>query len=74
MTRILAAMSGGVDSSVAAAYLKEKGYEVIGATMNIFPDYENPDKGEGSFFQKEIKAAQTIAERLKMRILVNCNI
>ena len=32
-TRILIAMSGGVDSSVAAALLKEKGFEVIGITM-----------------------------------------
>jgi tRNA-specific 2-thiouridylase len=34
--RVLVAMSGGVDSSVAAAILVEQGYEVIGATMKLF--------------------------------------
>ena len=34
--RVLVAMSGGVDSSVAAALLLEQGYEVIGATMQLW--------------------------------------
>src|SRR5437016_4452315 len=34
--RVLVAMSGGVDSSVAAALLVEAGHEVIGATMKLF--------------------------------------
>jgi tRNA-uridine 2-sulfurtransferase len=35
-TRVLVAMSGGVDSSVAAARLVEQGHDVVGATMKLF--------------------------------------
>jgi tRNA-specific 2-thiouridylase len=38
--RILVAMSGGLDSTVAAVMLAEEGYEVIGVTMKTW-DYEN---------------------------------
>ena len=36
MSRVLVAMSGGVDSSVAAALLVEQGHEVVGVTMKTF--------------------------------------
>ncbi len=46
MDRIMVAMSGGIDSSVTAAILNEKGYEVLGITMRIVPDYVNEAAGQ----------------------------
>lgn len=42
--KVAVGMSGGVDSSVAAALLQKKGYDVIGITMEIF---------DGPIFQKK---------------------
>ena len=46
--RIVVAMSGGVDSSVAAALLAEQGHDVIGLSMQLFDHADTPD-GQRTF-------------------------
>lgn len=64
--RVLVAMSGGVDSSVAAGLLVEQGYEVIGATLQVW-DYStcNIDEGHGTCCSSiDVEDARSVADRL----------
>ena len=43
-TKIVVAMSGGVDSSVVAGLMKEEGYDVTGITLKLYDDIKAPQK------------------------------
>ncbi|MCX7709660.1 MAG: tRNA 2-thiouridine(34) synthase MnmA [Clostridia bacterium] len=63
---VMLGMSGGVDSSVAAAILLEKGYDVIGVTMQIWPDMgEERQKTEGGCCSlSAVDDARSVANKL----------
>jgi len=62
--RVLVAMSGGVDSSVAAALLVEQGYDVVGATMKLFCYGEGPVPDRPCCSIDSILDARAVADRL----------
>lgn len=68
-------MSGGVDSSVAAALLVEQGYDVVGATMQVW-DYSECDIEEGAgtcCSSVDVDDARAVADRLDFPFYVmNC--
>jgi len=61
--RVVIAMSGGVDSSVAAALLKEQGYDVIGITMQIWPSDVSDDSG-GCCSLSAVEDARRVADSI----------
>jgi tRNA-specific 2-thiouridylase len=72
--RVVIAMSGGVDSSVSAALLKDQGFDVIGISMQVW-DYGKFTAAEGEKFDTccsldDIHDARRVAEQLEIPFYV----
>ncbi|MEQ8699680.1 MAG: tRNA 2-thiouridine(34) synthase MnmA [Bauldia litoralis] len=63
-TRVVVAMSGGVDSSVVAGLLKESGYDVVGVTLQLYDHGEATHRKGACCAGQDIHDARRVAETL----------
>ena len=65
-TRVLMAMSGGIDSTVSAMLLREQGYELVGCTFRTFDSIKESclAREKGCCSVESIMEAKRMAERL----------
>jgi tRNA-specific 2-thiouridylase len=65
-TRVVVAMSGGVDSSVVAALLKRQGYDVVGITLQLYDHGEAVGRKGACCAGQDIEDARRVAEALEI--------
>jgi tRNA-specific 2-thiouridylase len=65
-TRVVVAMSGGVDSSVVAALLKAEGYDVVGITLQLYDHGEAVGRKGACCAGQDIQDARRVADLLKI--------
>jgi tRNA-uridine 2-sulfurtransferase len=63
-TKIVVAMSGGVDSSVVAGLMKEAGYDVTGITLKLYDDNKKSKEGRQCCAGQDILDAKRVSEHL----------
>jgi tRNA-specific 2-thiouridylase len=63
-TRVVVAMSGGVDSSVVAGLLARQGYDVVGVTLQLYDHGEAVHRKGACCAGQDIQDARRVAERL----------
>ena len=62
--RVVAAMSGGVDSTVTAALLKQAGYDVVGVTLQLYDHGAAVQKAGACCAGQDIRDARAAAEKM----------
>ena len=65
-TKVVVAMSGGVDSSVAAGLMKEEGYDVTGITLKLYDDSKPSKDGRQCCAGQDILDAKRVSEHLNI--------
>ena len=68
-TKVIVAMSGGVDSSVAAVLLKKEGYDVTGITLRLY-NQVNKQSSKSCCAGKDIEDAKMVADQFNFHHLV----
>ena len=65
-TKVVVAMSGGVDSSVVAALMKEEGYDVKGITLKLYDDTKQSKDGRQCCAGQDIMDAKRVSEKINI--------
>ena len=65
-TKVVVAMSGGVDSSVVAALMKQEGFDVTGITLKLYDDSKQSKEGRQCCAGQDILDAKRVSEQLNI--------
>ena len=65
-TKVVVATSGGVDSSVVAALMKQEGYDVTGITLKLYDDTKQSKEGRQCCAGQDILDAKRVSENINI--------
>ena len=66
-TKVVVAMSGGVDSSVVAALMRDEGYDVTGITLKLYDDAKQSKEGRQCCAGQDIMDAKRVSEKINIK-------